>query len=59
MRVLLGIQKRFRNNITIDFTSGYVFDRFFFRGQGFEDRNRDRIEIGAGPFIAVEAALRF
>lgn len=59
MRIVTGIQKRFRSNFTIDIVTGYVFDRYFFNGQGFEDRNHDRIDIDSGTFIAVEAALRF
>lgn len=59
MRLVMGIQKRFRSNFTIDVTTGYVFDRYFFNGQGFEDRNQDRIDIDSGPFVALEAALRF
>lgn len=59
MRLVAGIQKKFRNNFTIDVTAGYAFDRYFFNGEGFEDRNNDRIEVGAGPFLAIEGALRF
>ncbi len=59
MRLVTGIQKRFRSNFTIDITTGYVFDRYFFNGQGFEDRNHDRLDIDSGPFVAIEAALRF
>ena len=59
MRLVTGIQKRFKNNFTIDVTTGYVFDRYFFNGEGFGDRDNDRIEIGAGPFLAIEGALRF
>ena len=58
-RFTIGTQRRLRNNVTIDLLGGYVFDRYFFNGDGFEDRRHDRLDIGSGAFIGIEAALRF
>jgi len=58
-RLSAGLQHRFKNSFTIDLVTGFVFDRFFFNGDGFEDRRYDRVDIQSGAFIAIEAAWRF
>jgi hypothetical protein len=43
----------------VDLSAGYVFDRFYFEGRSYNDRNFDRIDVGNGPFLAVRLGVRF
>ena len=45
--------------LRLDLSAGYVFDRFFFQGQQYSDRNRDRVNVGAGLFGQVQLRLQF
>jgi hypothetical protein len=43
----------------VDLTVGYSFDRLYFEGEGYSDRNRNRIDVEDGPFAAVRLGTRF
>jgi hypothetical protein len=43
----------------VDIAVGYSFDRFYFEGEDFDERDRNRIDVEAGPFGAVRLGLRF
>jgi hypothetical protein len=43
----------------VDIAVGYSFDRFYFEGEDFDERNRNRIDVESGPFGAVRLGLRF
>jgi hypothetical protein len=32
-----------------DITGGYSFDRFYFEGESYSDRNQNRIDVDSGP----------
>jgi hypothetical protein len=44
---------------SLDLSAGYVFDRFYFEGRSYNDRNFDRIDVGNGPFLAVRVGVRY
>jgi hypothetical protein len=43
----------------VDVTGGYSFDRFYFEGEGYSDRDDNRIDVGSGPFAAIRLGVRF
>lgn len=59
MRLGAGVQFYVSRMASLDLGAGYAFDRFFFQGRGFDDRERDRISLESGPFIAFKASVRW
>jgi hypothetical protein len=57
-RVLAGGRFDLRY-VGFEVTGGYVFDRFYFVGERYSDRRDDRLDIDAGPFVAVRIDIRF
>jgi len=43
----------------VDADVGYSFDRFYFEGEGYSDRNHNRIDVGDGPFAQIRLGARF
>jgi hypothetical protein len=43
----------------VDADVGYSFDRFYFEGEDYGDRGRNRIDVGDGPFVQVRLGARF
>jgi len=46
-------------HIGFEVYGGYAFDRFYFEGEKYSDRDANRIDVGAGPFIAGKLSVRF
>ena len=59
MRLSTGVRTPLFQKLTVDLSTGYMFDRFYFTGQDYNDRNHDRLNIGSGVYAALEASLRF
>jgi hypothetical protein len=58
-QISAGIQVSLNRQVSIDLSGGYAFDRFYFEGRDYEDRNQNRVSIGNGPFVALRAGVRF
>ncbi len=59
-RVEAGVTLRAVGDLEVVLAGGVAFDRFFFEGESYnDDRTNNRVDVGAGPFIAVRAAARF
>ncbi len=58
-RISAGIQVSLNRQVSLDLSGGYAFDRFYFEGKDYEDRDQNRVSIGNGPFVALRAAVRF
>ncbi len=43
----------------VDLTVGYSFDRLYFEGEDYGDRDRNRIDVGSGPFASARIGVRF
>jgi hypothetical protein len=43
----------------VDVTVGYTFDRFYFEGEDYGERDQNRIDVGAGPFAQIRLGVRF
>ena len=49
-----GAQLVLGRHANLDLSGGYVFDRYYFEGRSFRDRNFNRIDVGAGPFAGLQ-----
>jgi hypothetical protein len=59
MRLSGGLQIFFGHGATLDFSGGYVFDRFYFEGRSFSNNGFNRVDVGNGPYANVRFAIRF
>ncbi len=58
-RVEGGIKLRSTADLEVVLSGGYAFDRFFFEGENYDDdRTDNRVDVDAGPFIAVRAGIK-
>jgi hypothetical protein len=46
-------------NVFLEASGGYAFDRFWFEGQSYEDRDQNRINIDSGPIFMLRLSGRF
>jgi hypothetical protein len=58
-RVRAGAIIGLARQLFVDIAVGYSFDRFYFEGEDFDERDRNRIDVEDGPFGAVRVGLRF
>ncbi len=58
-RIRAGAIIGLARQLFIDADVGYSFDRFYFEGEGYSDREQNRIDVGDGPFIQVRVGVRF
>ncbi len=58
-RLSVGVRTTVFEKVAVDLSTGYTFDRYYFTGQNFSDRNHDRVNIDSGVFAALRASLRF
>ena len=52
-----GVRWDITEDLYLDFSAGYNFDRFFFEGEDYDDRSFNRINVGDGPFLALQVGL--
>jgi hypothetical protein len=57
-RVTAGMRFDLRY-VGIELTGGYVFDRFYFEGERYSERNENRFDVQDGTFIAVRLGVRW
>lgn len=58
-RIRAGATIGLARQLFVDVAVGYSFDRFYFAGEDYGDRNRNRIDVDDGPFAAVRVGARF
>jgi hypothetical protein len=58
-RLTAGMQFDLIYRLRLDISAGYAFDRFYFQGKQYSDRNYDRVNVGSGVFGAVQLRLQF
>ncbi|HEV3415565.1 MAG TPA: hypothetical protein VG056_02075 [Pirellulales bacterium] len=55
-----GVQWPLAKSLMLEISSGYVFQRFYYEGgTSYSDRFTNRLDIGAGPFAAVQLQTKF
>jgi hypothetical protein len=58
-RVRAGVIIGLARQVFVDLAGGYAFDRFYFQGESYGDRDRNRLDVESGPFAAARLGLRF
>lgn len=59
-RAYAGSQYFFTRKCSLDFSGGYLFDRYFFEGKNIStDSNFNRVDLGAGPYASAQFQLRW
>ena len=58
-RITGGMQFDLIWRLRLELAAGYAFDRFYFVGKQYSDRNNDRVNVGAGVFGAIQLRLQF
>jgi hypothetical protein len=57
-RVIGGMRFDLRH-VGIELTGGYVFDRFYFEGERYAERNENRFRVHDGTFVAGRLSFRW
>ncbi|HEX2502071.1 MAG TPA: hypothetical protein VHO73_11485 [Methylomirabilota bacterium] len=58
-RIRAGAIIGLARQLFVDLTVGYSFDRFYFEGESYSDRDQNRVDVGDGPFAAIRVGTRF
>ncbi len=54
-----GLRYKFSETASVQIGGGYSFDRFYFFGEDYDDRDEDRLDIEDGPFVRTQITMRF
>ena len=58
-RLTTGLSFDMPWNLALEIAGGYAFDRFYFQGQSYDDRNNDRVSVDSGFFAQISIRLKF
>jgi hypothetical protein len=58
-RLSMGLQSVFSRHWTASVSGGYVFDRYMFEGTTSASSSSNRVDLGNGPFAALNLGARF
>jgi hypothetical protein len=58
-RLSVGAITNIGRMFLLDVSTGYVFNRLYFEGQHYSDRNFNRVDIDAAPLLSFQAQLRW
>jgi hypothetical protein len=58
-RVRLGAIIGIARQLYVEVVAGYTFDRFYFEGESYSDRDDNRLDVGDGPFASIRLGARF
>ncbi|MGO9115149.1 MAG: hypothetical protein ACLP9L_38545 [Thermoguttaceae bacterium] len=58
-RVSLGLQTPIYQHWTASVSGGFVFDRYMFEGTSSSSSSSDRVDLGNGPFAALNLGARY
>ena len=54
-RAGLGLAVSLGAKGSLELTAGHAFDRFFYEGEGYDDRDRNRVELEDAAFVTLAA----
>ncbi|MBN1488384.1 MAG: hypothetical protein JXA69_00580 [Phycisphaerae bacterium] len=54
-----GVEWKITEWMSVDVHGGYAFNRLFFEGEEYDDRDQNRIDMDDGPFLGAQIAVRF
>ena len=58
-RASMGLQLSLVKNWTASLSSGFIFDRYMFEGTSSTANSSNRVDLGSGPFVALNLGVRF
>lgn len=58
-RLTAGIRFTFNRHFFANLAGGYAFDRLYFEGKDFSDKDFNRLEIENGPFARLQLGVRY
>ncbi len=58
-RLKAGVVWSITDRISLDVGGGYAFDRFFFEGERYDDRDQNRLDLSDGPFLGAQVRASF
>jgi hypothetical protein len=58
-RVFGGMMFVVGPRMSVDLSSGYVFNRFYFEGHGLQDSGFNRVDVGDGPYVGLQFQVRY
>lgn len=58
-KVKAGVRFPLQENLFIDCQAGFAFDRFFFEDEDYDDRDKNRIDVGDGFYGKITTGLSF
>ncbi len=58
-RLAAGLESRMGEHCFIELASGLVFDRYSFEGKQWDTTQFNRVSFGGGPFVTLQAGLKF
>jgi hypothetical protein len=44
---------------SVTLSGGYTFDRFYFEGAQYSDKNTNQVNVGDGPYLSLQGRLRW
>ncbi len=56
--LIAGLRVDLSKAVSLDATGGYAFDRFYFEGEDYSDRNHNRLDIGDAPFFSGRLGVK-
>jgi hypothetical protein len=54
-----GVDFPLWRKVSLDVSAGYAFDRFYFEGKEYSDRDRNRIDVNDGWFSGIKLTAKF
>ena len=54
-----GVRVNFLKHLSLELSGGWAFDRFYFEGEDYDDRDDNRIDVENGPFAKAMVSVRF
>ena len=58
-RVSAGVQAKITPHFLLELSTGYAFDRFYFAGSSYSDRNTDRVDVDPGAFVGIQGRVHW
>ena len=58
-QVFTGVGWMFTPQADLRINGGYGFDRYFVDNAGFSLSGRNRVDVGAGPFVSAQFEFRY
>lgn len=58
-KCMVGMEWNFSGGPFLDLAGGYAFDRFYFEGEGYDDRDKNRLNLENGFFAQMRVGFFF